>query len=111
MSGDTPVPNDVLDSLAVLTWEHAPGCEICEERPATRGVARVRTEEWWEMCDDCADELMFECPACGCLDHAAPGGKCPLCSSTEPTVAAQVTITDLPHAAALRWARDRKVTT
>jgi hypothetical protein len=29
----------------------------------------------------------------------------------KPTVAAQVTIADLPHAAALRWARDRKVTT
>lgn len=67
------------------------------------------TAGFW--CDECSAAPTLHCGACGCLDHAAPGGQCPLCSSTEPTVAAQVTIADLPHAAALRWARDRKVTT
>jgi hypothetical protein len=111
VSGDTSVPSDVLDSLAVLVREHAPSCHMCGRALAVCRVALTHSGESWSVCDGHVASPRFECVACGCFDFDEPGGQCPLCSSTEPTVAAQVTITDLPHAAALRWARGRKVTT
>lgn len=103
MSGAVSVPTYVLDGLVALVREHAPSCDACENRRATVRVEHEDSLSWWSACDECSAAPTLHCGACGCLDHAAPGGQCPLCSSTEPTVAAQ--------AAALRWARDRKVTT